>query len=52
MILLHNVIEIANGSTTAASTEFSRSLEILNDLGIGRIPVDVDDPWTRMVWRA
>jgi len=52
MILLHNIVEIADGLTTAAPTKFSRSLEILNDLGVDRIPVDVDNPWTRTIWRA
>jgi hypothetical protein len=36
----------------ATSTEFSRPLKFINDLWIGRIPVDIDDSRTRMVWGA
>jgi hypothetical protein len=49
MVLLHQVIEIANRSTAAAATEFPSPLELLNGPRIGRIPVYVDDSWTRMV---
>jgi hypothetical protein len=49
MILLDHVIEIANRSTAAAATEFPSPLELLNGRRISRIPVYVDDSWTRMV---
>lgn len=50
MILLHHVVEIANGSTTAAPAEFSRALEFVDYLRIGRIAVYVNNSWPRMVW--
>jgi len=50
MILLHYIVEIANGSTTAAPAEFSSPLEFLDDLRISRISVYVDNSRMRMVW--
>ena len=50
MILLYHVVEIANGSTAAVPTELSSALQLLDGTRIGRIPIYIDDPWTRMVW--
>jgi hypothetical protein len=50
MILFNDVVEIANRSTTAAPAEFSSALELLDHSRIRRIPIYVDDSWTRMVW--
>lgn len=52
MILFHHIVEIANGSTTAAPAAFSRPFEFINYLRIGRITIYVDDPWPRLVWRS
>jgi hypothetical protein len=49
MILLNDVVEIADRSTTEAPTEFSTILEFIDDRRVGRIPIYVDDSWTRMV---
>src|ERR1700730_7425934 len=45
VILLHDVVEVADRTTPAASSEFSGELEFSNDLRIGRIPIHVDHPW-------
>src|SRR5689334_6027870 len=37
MILLHHIVETANGPTTAAPAEFSSSLEFIDALRISRI---------------
>lgn len=50
MILFQHIVEIANGPTAAAPAELSSPLEFIDDLRIGRIPVYVDDSWTRVVW--
>ncbi len=45
VILLHDVVEVADRTTPAASSEFSGTLESSNDLRIGRIPIHLDHPW-------
>ena len=50
VILLHHIVEITNGSTTAAPAEFSSPFEFLDDFPISRISVDVDNSRRRMVW--
>jgi hypothetical protein len=49
MILLDDIVEIANGSTAAAPAQFSRLLEFIDYLRIGRISIYVDDSWTRAI---
>ena len=52
MILLHHIVEIANGSTAATPAEFSCPFEFIDYLRISRIAVYVDNSWPRMVWRS
>jgi hypothetical protein len=47
--LFHDVVQVANRPTPASSAEFSGALEFGNDLRIGKISIDVDHPWTRVV---
>jgi hypothetical protein len=45
VILLHDIVEVADRTGPAASSEFSGTLEFSNDVRIGRIPIDVDHHW-------
>ena len=49
MILLTDVVEIWDRSTTAAPTEFLTLLGFVDDSGICGIAIYVDDSWERMV---
>jgi arsenite methyltransferase len=48
VILLHDVVEVADWTAATATAEFSGALQFCNDLRIGRIPIHVDHPWTRV----
>ena len=49
MALLHNIIQIANGSTAAALTEFPGLLHILDGLRVSGILIYIDNSRPRMV---
>jgi len=46
VILLHYVVEVADRTAPAASSEFSGALKFSDDLRIRGIPVHVGHPWT------
>jgi hypothetical protein len=52
MILLYDIVEIANGSTATAPAQFSRPFEFIDHLRISRVAVYVNDSWPRVVWQS
>ena len=49
VVLLHYIIEIANGSTATTLAEFPTPLELLDGLRVRGILIYINDSWTRMV---
>ena len=52
VILLHDIVQVANRPASAAAAQFSAMPEFGNDLRIRRVPVYVDDPWPGMIQRT
>ena len=52
MVLLHDVVQVSNGTAPASSAEFSTTLQLGDHLWIGRIPIYIDHPWARVAERA
>src|SRR3984893_12278057 len=48
VILLHDIVEVADWTAATAAAEFSGALQFCNNLRIGRIPIHVDHPRTRV----
>ena len=51
VILFDDVVQVAYWSTPTASTEYRRPFQFRDSLRVRRIPIHVDDSWTRMTGR-